>query len=213
MKSEVFGMTYIQKAESSWDQRASTWDKSLKDPQFYTNLDAGYARFDIFCEKILQNKKIFSALDIGCGTGESTRNLIGKAKLVFGIDLSKNMISKAQEKFKDAIFIKGMGHKLPFADNYFNVVISRGVLVSHFGKALSGRWFLEVQRVLKLNGIFIFDFLNEKYFTKPLEGAHKTLYTREKLTAMLKQAGFAVEAISDSETNRTNNIAVRKVMV
>ena len=70
-------------------------------------------------------------LDVGCGTGTLTlqcAGLIPQIQHTTGLDMSDNMIAKAQEKTvrlaleKKARFTVGDAEHLPFQDNSFNIV-------------------------------------------------------------------------------------------
>ncbi|MFB6267978.1 MAG: class I SAM-dependent methyltransferase [Halodesulfurarchaeum sp.] len=69
-------------------------------------------------------------LDLGCGTGESTRPLIGDGREVCGIDLSARQLTQARRKedLSPVSFILGDGMALPFRANRFDAVTSVGSL-------------------------------------------------------------------------------------
>ncbi|MFB6094882.1 MAG: class I SAM-dependent methyltransferase [Halodesulfurarchaeum sp.] len=72
-------------------------------------------------------------LDLGCGTGESTRPLLGDGREVFGIDLSPRQVKQASRKgtIGRASFVVGDGMALPFRADRFDAVTSVGSL-QHF---------------------------------------------------------------------------------
>lgn len=45
---------------------------------------------------------------------------------LFGIDESGEMISRAKKKFEDIMLIVGQAEKLPFKNNYFNLIVILG---------------------------------------------------------------------------------------
>jgi len=82
-----------------------------------------------------QRKKIIlglikkgSILDIGCGPGVYTKELLEQGFEVFGIDNSPEMIKKAKTKFPDAFFKVMSVEKMDFADNYFDTSIASGLI-------------------------------------------------------------------------------------
>ena len=91
--------------------------------------------------KYLKVKEKDLLLDIGCGTGISTRFF--KCKTI-GIDNSKGMLKKAG---KNCVF--GDAESLPFKDKMFNIVIS--VTAIHNFKDAE-KSIKEIKRVLKKNG-------------------------------------------------------------
>ncbi len=75
-------------------------------------------------------------LDVGCGAGVDTfiaALMTGPEGKVFGIDMSPDMLSRAetnlqQTKLQNVVFRESSGEKLTFGDEYFDVVISSGVV-------------------------------------------------------------------------------------
>lgn len=96
-------------------------------------------------------------LDIGCGTGVDTfvaAMLTGPSGSVMGIDLTSEMLERAEENLRktnlgNVSFAEASAEDLPFLDASFDVAISNGVfnLVPDKAKALK-----EVWRVMKPNG-------------------------------------------------------------
>ncbi|UCE73093.1 MAG: methyltransferase domain-containing protein [Methanomassiliicoccales archaeon] len=60
-------------------------------------------------------------LDVGCGTGLSSE--IFRCRL-FGVEPSKDMLTRAKKKHEDAVFLQAKAECLPFKDNAFEIVIS-----------------------------------------------------------------------------------------
>lgn len=75
--------------------------------------------------KNIEDKKV---LDLGCGEGQSLEYLYKKgAKEVWGIDISKEQIKKAQERFpqfKENFKVLPMEEELNLPNNYFDYVVS-----------------------------------------------------------------------------------------
>lgn len=93
-------------------------------------------------------------LDIGTGGGEKTLNNVKNARLIFGIDFSKEMINKAKENAKDredAIFLEMDSNEIKFSDNFFDIICARHTPFRT----------KEVFRVLKNNGMFISEQVDE----------------------------------------------------
>ncbi len=101
-------------------------------------------------------------LDLGCGNGETVIQLAKKFKCnITGIDLSGVRIKNAKLKIKEnskklfnVTFKKASATKLPFKSCSFSHVLSQATIyhVHNKDKALS-----EIFRVLKDDGVFIFD--------------------------------------------------------
>ena len=93
-----------------------------------------------------------NVLDVGCGTGVLTRELVkhvGTTGSATGFDLSESMLGVARERSPAATFKQGNVVDLPFEDKSFDVVISSFMLmfVPEPEKALR-----EMRRVLKDGG-------------------------------------------------------------
>ncbi len=98
-----------------------------------------------------------AVLDIGCGAGFDTlvaSRLVGTAGTVCGIDITPEMVRRAQENIRaagaDNVAIQlAAVEDMPFSDNRFDVVISNGVLNL---SPCKDKAFAEICRVLKPGG-------------------------------------------------------------
>ena len=107
--------------------------------------------FKLIHELKVKDKRV---LDLGCGQGLNTYYLHKKGADVVGIDISDVSVSLANEKFKKLniekkCFIGNAEELKEFPDNYFDIVISLGVLhhTPDIVKAAK-----EISRVLKTKG-------------------------------------------------------------
>ena len=107
-------------------------------------------------------------VDIGSGSGLDAliaSKLVGPGGRVIGIDMTPEMLSKAQEGVKEmgaanVEFRKGLVEDLPLPDNFADVAISNGVLNLTLNKVDTLR---EWARILKPGGrIYIGDILVSK---------------------------------------------------
>ena len=100
-----------------------------------------------------------SILDLGSSTGYGSKILHKKFKNahIYQIDVSEGMLGKSRDKapmfFSKDNFICADANKLPFKENYFDLVVS----------SLTLQWcnnldiiFDEVNNLLKANGVFLF---------------------------------------------------------
>lgn len=84
--------------------------------------------------KISNSTKV---LDIGCGFGNNLIPFLEKKAKCYGTEISReicNLTTKIlkKKKFKNLKILKGNNKKLPFKDNFFNLVLSLSVL--HYEK-------------------------------------------------------------------------------
>ena len=109
-------------------------------------------------------------IDIGCGTGRLDVELAKRSNLeIIGLDIDLEMKPFFEKHvreagFEDRIrFVAGDAQKLPFPDDYADIVVSRGALIfiPDLAKCLT-----EVDRVLKPTGVA---FLGGRYLYAPRE--------------------------------------------
>jgi len=95
-------------------------------------------------DEVFISQAFATGLDIGCGTGRSTRALTDKCRTVFGVDSSRRMLDKAAEHPR-ITYLFGSAHDLPIADASIDVVTFAGVLSYLDMEAVTG----ELKRVCR----------------------------------------------------------------
>lgn len=94
-----------------------------------------------------------SALDVACGTGQSTSSLSGISKEVIGVDNSLEMLEQAKNNYPFLSFQQMNAEYLEFEEGSFDLVnISMGIHWFDHSKFLNG-----VGKVLKNKGILSVD--------------------------------------------------------
>ena len=88
-------------------------------------------------------------LDVGCGQGTISKVLSDAGADVYAIDMSKTSINHVNKTYPEIKAKVGNALKLDFPDNYFDIVLSIGVL-HHTGNTYKG--FKECMRVCKPEG-------------------------------------------------------------
>ena len=132
----VIAAEYKSKREQTAD---STWNDCLEAPAIAAIL-----------RPIVNAKQV---LDLGCGTGILTKQIIKWGGNVCGVDQSEKMLELAKSDIPQVDFHLSSADKLAFPDQTFDVVASS--LVMHYIQDLRPV-FMEVARVLKENGRFVF---------------------------------------------------------
>jgi len=170
--------------------------------------------------KISKSKKI---LDIGCNYGSLIYNLYKNGyKNVYGIDINKKSIRNGQKNYKE---IKNKikiytGKKIPWRKEHFDIILMFDVIehIPEVEKFLK----LEVNRVLKRNGLLIFQtpnkiiniiwiYIKNKKIKIKIEKEHCSLQTYFNLKKIIKNSGFHSLKIEKHTINtKYNRNKIRK---
>jgi len=175
--------------EELWDSRAKTYDRSFS--------------FTRWTQKklvsMLQLGENPCFLDLACGTGWAVRYAASVANghgTFYGVDISSKMIEQAEansRNYLNVYFCKSRVEELPFADDFFDVVVSSNAF-HHFSdpeKTLE-----ETYRVLKPKGkVYILDTTANNFFMRMLdrvsrktEKGHVKLYSTREFQALFEKA-------------------------
>jgi ubiquinone/menaquinone biosynthesis C-methylase UbiE len=109
------------------------------------------------------DKKKLRILDLGCGSGLLTRELVKKGHIVVGADIAEDLLSLLNKTFDSEPYGNFMGsvisdaERICIADNLFDIVLCIGVLQYQTNdKAI----LKEIHRVLKKDGVCLLTFPN-----------------------------------------------------
>ena len=111
-----------------------------------------------FAEPLARGRRV---LDVGCGEGYGLAHLVRGSGAVYGLDNSKQAISRARASCPQAALVQGDCMKLPFADSSLDLVTAFEV-IEHLN-----RWedfISETARVLDTSGIFVVSTPNRDYY-------------------------------------------------
>jgi ubiquinone/menaquinone biosynthesis C-methylase UbiE len=134
-------------------------------------------------------------IDIGCGTGNLDIELAKRSNFkILGLDIDPDMKPLFEKRIRQAglqkrvSFVLGDAQKLPFKDDYADVIVSRGTLtfIPDIGKCLK-----EVDRVLKPTGVA---FLGGRYVYTP----QKEKISTEKLRKIVADAAIPGARVIDA---------------
>ena len=106
---------------------------------------------DILIKKVCKNKKQLKILNIGAGTGDDLE-VLSKYGKNYMVDIDKNALSIIENKLCEEKKVAD-ACKLPYNDNFFDVVVSFDVFEHIINDKKSVD---EVYRVLKNGGVLIF---------------------------------------------------------
>lgn len=112
-------------------------------------------------QPFIELKEGETVLDLGCGAGLDLyfyAKAVGEKGKVYGLDISEDMVNKAREnmnavRIRNVEIVSGHSDKIPFEDNFFDVVASNGIYNLSPDKEKVMR---EVFRVLKPGGRTVF---------------------------------------------------------
>lgn len=102
-------------------------------------------------------KEYFSSkgkcLDLGCGIGQYSKELINYGYDVTSADISDIALEKVKE-FNNNVVKVDMKEKLPFLDDIFDVVFAN-LSIHYFSDEDTKKIMKEIKRILKKDGLFI----------------------------------------------------------
>ncbi len=128
------------------------------------------------------------AVDLGCGEGWISNQAKNKGYHVIGLDIDKKMLEKAK-KVCDEVLQYNCQQKLPFPDNYFDLVICCDLL-----EHLHSPEFIlnEIYRVLKFDGTGVIKIPNGKLDFLYLFEGHVRFITMKKILEWFKRNSLKV---------------------
>ncbi len=178
-----------------FDQAAANWDAKPRD-EMMTRLREIVAGLGIAPGA--------AVLDVGCGTGVLLpllhENTNGDNRVV-ALDLSREMLERAQNKRRDRVYVQGDAQSLPLPDGIFDWVLCNAVF-PHFPD--KPRALAELRRVLRgpgpaegqaggylvISHAFNREVLNEFHRSKGSVVADDTLPDEEEMLRLLREAGL-----------------------
>lgn len=116
-----------------------------------------------FVLKFLHLKSERLILDVGCGTCILFEYLLDKAKILVGIDISKNILREAKAKFKgkaNIFLIQADADYLPFPNGVFDAVFAITLLQNMPSKKVTLK---ELKRVAKPNASILVTGLKKSF--------------------------------------------------
>ena len=104
---------------SVWEHEAENWVRWARTPDF----DAYWRYRDRFFDEIVPapGKR---TLDIGCGEGRVSRDLVSRGHEVTGVDLSPTLVRYAREADPGSLYVSADAAALPFPDASFDLAVA-----------------------------------------------------------------------------------------
>jgi len=126
------------------------------EPDLWNEHVARYA----FAARFAEGKRV---LDAGCGTGYGSAELARVAKIVIGLDLSREAVEWAGRNYSEPAFLNGSCTMLPFCEGAFDLVVAFEV-IEHLHQQTS--FLAECRRVLSPGGLLIVSTPNSLYYAE-----------------------------------------------
>lgn len=126
---------------------------------------------------LVENKVV---IDAACGEGYGSNIISGSAKSVTGLDISSDAVQFARSKYKDKenlCFEVGSVSDLPFEDKSADVIVSFET-IEHIPEELQSKFLIEIDRVLKDDGILIMSTPNKAVYSD-LHDYHNEFHIKE----------------------------------
>ncbi|MBA4239917.1 MAG: SAM-dependent methyltransferase [Sphingobacteriaceae bacterium] len=145
------------------------WFSSWFDTPYYHILykNRDYSEASLFIDNVTDFLKLqpnSTCWDLCCGKGRHSIYLNKKGFNVIGTDLSEQSVLEANKSANDTLEFYQHDMRKLFRTNYFDVVFNVFTSFGYFEKREDDlHVFDSVQKSLKSNGLFIFDYLNSEF--------------------------------------------------
>jgi 2-polyprenyl-3-methyl-5-hydroxy-6-metoxy-1,4-benzoquinol methylase len=139
------------------------WDKryAVQGMKTVGHISFNEREFDVVTERSVRLLRASTAgilsgrvLDLGCGWGRMSRELVGMGCEIHGLDVAEWAIEKARETVPSGTFGLFDGKTIPYTDGHFNGVLTWTVL-QHVPEHDLGFLSQEIVRVLAPGGMLI----------------------------------------------------------
>ena len=128
----------------SWEWQAGSWLRWARTPGH----DSYWFFRDAFFDAIVPAPSRLT-LEVGCGEGRVTRDLVQRGHQVVGLDVSETLVASAATASPFGVYVLGDAAALPFADASFDLVVAYNSLMDVDDMPAT---VLEASRVLEPGG-------------------------------------------------------------
>jgi SAM-dependent methyltransferase len=196
-RSEDYEAMRLDLIRPRWDEKADRWDSDLAARSFHLHEDGAYERFIEAADSIVASRAEFCrrqiVVDLGCATGLVLEHFIARFAEGVGIDISRRMLAvAARRRLPRSRLLEGNGFELCRHEPRAGAVLSRGILLSHYGPRWAAVLLEQVQMSLAAEGGFaVLDFLNAAARDRfPSNPDNKSYYHAEEIASLASQASF-----------------------
>lgn len=198
-----------------WDSKASRWDSDLEIESCHLNDDDAYRRFiELGRCLLLDRQKLCSAgslVDLGCGTGAVLAEFATHFDNCIGIDISQEMLHVAASKIiRNAKWCLDDVFRGDWSAQRHAAVLSRGILLSHYGDELARLLIAQTVKALAPGGFALFDFLSsEAPEATNILAPNKTYFCPDRLIDQARCLGSSGAVVAGNKTARIRYLILK----
>jgi ubiquinone/menaquinone biosynthesis C-methylase UbiE len=196
------------------EKRSQKWDTE----EFFATGKREVEKVLVYLRELgIQIDQESPALDFGCGVGRLTRALACHFPDCWGIDISPTMVRLAEEFHRENQRCRFCVNESPdlrmFRDEFFGFIYT-SIVFQHIERKYVKNYLLELARILKPGGIFVFQVV-DRFQAGALEKLRHKLGVRRRLSRLLKtnQAAFRMEMHCIPEKHMRNLLSGLKVRI
>jgi len=172
---------------AKWKKKRQTmrhYDQSamVYDAQYYEEQEA---KIKVALERLTLKEESL-ILDLGCGTGLLLPHVAGRAKLVVGIDISRNILKEAENRVKlhaNATLVRADADYVPFQNDIFDAAFAITLLQNTPKPHLTLN---EMKRVTKPDATIVATGL-------------KKAFSQKTFTRLLMEAGLEIRVMTTNQ--------------
>ena len=198
-----------------WDAKAARWDIDLENPKCHLNADGAYDSFLALARQLVSERPNFCAsgmlVDLGCGTGLVLADLAPFFHRAVGVDISREMLRVAAAKaIPNAEWRLGDSFDQDWHPMRPAAVVSRGVLISHYGCELTQVLLKKLAHSFDAGGFALLDFLSaEAPSSQRAIAPNKTHYPPDWIADQARRSGFHDVVIEGNADDRVRYLVLR----
>ena len=167
-------------------KKSKTWGNFEKDQSKY----GGHLLIEDAFKKTHNPNKQVKILDLGCGSGSLANTLRPYARTLIGVDLSPDMLFKAEKIcLYDSLYKKDINHYLEDILNHYDTVVAAAVLIHFFELE---NIFSLVKNSLKIDGKFVFSIFEGTQKYKDLNSFLMYSHSSEYITAVAHRQNWKI---------------------
>ncbi len=200
-------MDKSKQASSVYDKIAEPYAKKFSEPSEY---------IEEFLDLLPKNAKV---LDIGCGVGVDAGFMVSEGFKITGIDLSKEMLSIARQKFPQIDFRQQDIRELDFPPNTFDGILASCSLI-HIPKKDVSPLLKKFHKILSKDGkiyIGLQEGNSEEIFVegpfKPDEKLFLNVISFDEIKNLLVENGFSIVKYYEREPKLKEELNYTKLYV